>query len=516
MRKSTRYSALRVAALCATLLSAPLATAVSLSPRGTGQVLIYPYYTVNGGQSTLLSLVNTTAHAKALRLHFREGYNGREVLGFNLYLAPYDVWTGALFALTDDGGANLLTDDRSCTVPALRSNTTLPVLADGRRYVPFGNAAYVGAHDDTGPTSLTRTREGSLEVIEMGEVVDGSPSGKATTHVNGVPTDCASLARAWDSGGYWSTSPGTDVSKPSGGMYGTLAVVNPAQGTIFQVAAAALDGFSAYAQHSAPGNAHPDLGDARSSGIDVQPPYADADVEVDGKIRHLHYLGADRAVDAVSALLMATVAYAEWVYEAQNVANTDLLFTFPTKRHYVDPSVVLAQASGHREVLPPFADIRAENMFGQKRSGESCVEHGPAIFDREEGQPSGPTIGFPEPPDDPNRRFPSTCTQTAVLIPTPATPSVLHSSLLGYLAPLMPAKGGTWRLDLDPGTEPHLLRPATDGTRLRGLPVIGFQVVNYQGGNVVPNVLANYSAAVPIRSSVGSTTECAPEAGGCP
>ena len=72
MHGPNRNLPLRLVVPCAVLLLAPLANAVNLNPRGLGQVLIYPYYTVNGGQNTLLSLVNTTAHAKALKLHFRE------------------------------------------------------------------------------------------------------------------------------------------------------------------------------------------------------------------------------------------------------------------------------------------------------------------------------------------------------------------------------------------------------------------------------------------------------------
>ena len=41
------------------------AQAVNLNPDGLGQVLIYPYYTVNAGQQTLLSLVNTIDDAGA-------------------------------------------------------------------------------------------------------------------------------------------------------------------------------------------------------------------------------------------------------------------------------------------------------------------------------------------------------------------------------------------------------------------------------------------------------------------
>src|SRR5678810_1169910 len=76
--------------------------AVMLNPRGTGQVLIYPYYTVNH-QQTLVSVINTTAHGKALKVRFREGYDGREVAGFNVYLGPYDSWVGAIYDTSADG-----------------------------------------------------------------------------------------------------------------------------------------------------------------------------------------------------------------------------------------------------------------------------------------------------------------------------------------------------------------------------------------------------------------------------
>ena len=72
------------------------AQAVNIDPDGLGQVLIYPYYTTNGGNVTLLSVVNTTDEAKAVKVRFKEGKNSREVLDFNLYLSPWDVWTAAI------------------------------------------------------------------------------------------------------------------------------------------------------------------------------------------------------------------------------------------------------------------------------------------------------------------------------------------------------------------------------------------------------------------------------------
>jgi hypothetical protein len=45
-----------------------MANAVNVNPDGLGQVLLYPYYTVNGGNSTLVSIVNTTDQAKAVKV----------------------------------------------------------------------------------------------------------------------------------------------------------------------------------------------------------------------------------------------------------------------------------------------------------------------------------------------------------------------------------------------------------------------------------------------------------------
>ena len=72
-------------------LGASTAQAVNLSQDGTGEVLLFPYYTVQNGEETLVSIVNTTDYTKAVKVRFREAYNSREVLDFNLYLSPHDV-----------------------------------------------------------------------------------------------------------------------------------------------------------------------------------------------------------------------------------------------------------------------------------------------------------------------------------------------------------------------------------------------------------------------------------------
>ena len=105
------------------------AQAVNINPDGLGQVLVYPYYTVNGGNNTLLSVVNTSEDAKAVKVRFMEGQNTREVLDFNLYMSAYDVWAASI---SDVAGTPTLTvNDTSCTVPYLYANTDDAGVRDG-------------------------------------------------------------------------------------------------------------------------------------------------------------------------------------------------------------------------------------------------------------------------------------------------------------------------------------------------------------------------------------------------
>jgi len=74
------------AAVALALLS-PAVQAMSINPAGTGQVLLYPCYTVNAGLVTQISLTNASDRGKALRVRFAEGHNDRYELSFSLYIA---------------------------------------------------------------------------------------------------------------------------------------------------------------------------------------------------------------------------------------------------------------------------------------------------------------------------------------------------------------------------------------------------------------------------------------------
>src|SRR6187401_2104522 len=158
----------RKALTCAVLAGlggiATTAEAVYRNPDGTGMVLIYPYYTVNSANgnsyNTYISVTNTTSQAKVTKVRFREGRTSAEVLDFNLYLSPNDVWVGALGPDTSaaDSAARLYGNfETSCTYPAIP--------AGGQ---PFTNVAYTGTTIDALPgTGLDRTPEGYVEIFDM-------------------------------------------------------------------------------------------------------------------------------------------------------------------------------------------------------------------------------------------------------------------------------------------------------------------------------------------------------------
>jgi hypothetical protein len=225
------------------------AQAVHVNQDGTGQVLLFPYYNANDGYVTNVNLVNSTDQTKAVKIRFREGKSSNDVLDFNIYMSPEDIWTGSVKA-GDDGKGNMVgtlsTSDRTCTLPALAS------CADGKcqAEVPFtGHNLYKGV-------TAADTREGYIEVIEMG-VVEDTAVKAGVLHKNGAPTDCKTIEAAWTpstSGGKGTFSQGAGtaaagVSAPTGGLFGSSAIVNVGKGSAYALDPVAIDNYTTQAQH---------------------------------------------------------------------------------------------------------------------------------------------------------------------------------------------------------------------------------------------------------------------------
>lgn len=530
--------------------------AVSLSASGQGEVLIFPYYTVNKGLNTLISIQNTRAEPKALRVRFREHRNGRSVLEFNLYLAAHDTWTAAVTSsgpvvlpLANAPPARIYTSDQSCTVPRIQPQ--------GQDFLAFEYLPGLGARDDGGPYELSRTREGFVEVIEMGRLVDVegfSPASAASyPSESGVPANCAVLERAWwpfgPTGVWENDAPGAaigsaasrGVASPNGGLRGSMILVDPGQGISFSVAPTVLEGFFEPASgcapdclsmpgenlHSAPGNSqHPTLASARDAEGGASA------VIVSGNLSYrFRFEGPHAGLKATSAALMrADLSNEYFVREGISFrADSEWVVTLPTRHLHLaldEPRDRLPftepHVGGNAQQSPPYGPLTS--------SIAGCELTNSTLSDRDGRSPTSSTIAFPVPPPPQRSLSYSLCSSVRVFsFAGRETVEVLQggqnavSPVLGAFAhqglnlPESFPTAGWMRLSV-------ALRPrssATTGYRFQGgllfastapdpsnpdranaifgLPAIGFWASNVftSGGGDSEGVLANYAMFSP-------------------
>jgi hypothetical protein len=446
------------------------AQAVNLNPDGLGQVLIYPYYTTRadaGGNAytSLLSVVNTTSSAKAVKVRFLEGKNSREVLDFNLFLSKHDVWTAAILPSTT-GGALVGTLDKSCTLP--------PIPAGGQNFVNF---AYTGGNSDKGGTSLDRTKEGYVEIIEMATFTTSSTTSQIVTHVGGVPGQngyvCDDLTDA---------QAASDAVTVQGGIFGGMTLINVNQGTDFTEDAVALDNYVASGNniYNPAGSIQPDLQQAF-------PPVSQ--VLANSAVYTSSWTFG--TADPVSAVLMHSNVMNEFVLDAGTKSGTDWVVTFPTKRYYVNVG------TGNAPKL-------FQRNFNQ--TDGSCDDVSLNIYDREERTTSTP-VGFsPPPPTQTN----SICWEANVVtfnnsnvlasvntanIPTTFQNGWLNmgfpTGITGASATVHELINTTNTLITDIGSSTSSGNTVT----YIGLPVVGFAVQTFSNGTLSVggvNVLSNY------------------------
>lgn len=469
------------------LAMAGAANAVYVNGDGLGQVLIYPYYTVRGGNNTLLSVVNTTDLPKAVKVRFLEGKNSQEVLDFNLFLSPKDVWTAAVVATTD--GAALVTADKSCT------NPKIPTAG-----VPFRNFAYV---NDAAPlTTLDRTREGYVEMLEMATFATSSALGKDVTHVAGVPA-CKLTTDA----SVTSTAINSTLSTPTGGLFGSGTLLNALGGASTGYDAVALEGWtSARGNVTSSGDTQPNLGTGNTR-VSV--------VSNGGNVYLATWVGSD-AFDAVSATIMHNNVYGEYAFTADAVIGTDWVITMPTKNHYVNVG----------SVLNPF-----ENEWDSS-NGVSCDSVSLSSTDREEFVGVLNDDFSPRPPAAKGNAL---CYEANVIsfggVTSSGASLVLGSTNTVGISPVQNAgvpvatvgKEGGWltlsftnpNAQLSSGPAGNYITQTTSGTAITnpttsqtyfGLPVVGFAIssASYKAGNPQQNYSNGYN--LKFSRSISATT----------
>ena len=433
--------------LASGLLLAGSAWCVALSPRGSGQVLLFPYYTANDGQDTLVTIGSLSDHAQILKVRFLEGYNSRTTLDFDLYLPANETWVGAVTKNTD-GRAVLRTTALTCTVP--------PLPAAGAIFSTAQFDGNGGLPSDAGPHDVGRTREGFIEVISGGTIASETSTFGA---IVGTERPCTPL-------------PGSlfaDIDGPGEAIYGTAAVISVGQGLYYAYDATALDDFS------------PDPLYAPAMGP-LDPSLADAGGHAAGADASIHGYGLvhfDRKIDAVSAVLAKTTLYNQYVAPSGLGARSDWILSMPTQRYYTDPAL-----SGSTTALPPFDDVFRAPGVAPLRFVD------PQVFDRLGNPCVGNYCQY-------ETEFHLDRAVNVIAYATPDqtdSPSgVLASRLTAYLYPY--SESGHTRL------QPYRLRAMEGVDRsplqqgrvcVSGVPEVGFLAYNLVNSNAQPGRLANY------------------------
>ncbi|WP_376697026.1 hypothetical protein [Wenzhouxiangella sp. EGI_FJ10305] len=539
MKRNTLTTAV-LAGLTGVAGMASVANAVNVNPEGLGQVLLYPYYTARGGNDTLVSIVNTSENSKAVKIRFLEGLNSREVLDFNIYMSPYDVWVAGVTA-TEDGGGKLLVNDTTCTVPYLVGDR------DGEQ--EFLTFAYTGsASDARDPEGIQedvldildtetwndylsaefqqveRTASGYIEVIEMGEVDSEGAIGyhDAIKHSEGVPPGsalvggeveldedhpvCGALIDGWTGGaGSWIEDDENDMLAPAGGLFGSGSIINVQKGTLLSYDALALDNWTTAVTHTDPGDLAPNLNQGTTS----------SSVFLSGS-QSAQQVNWGEPFEAVSATIMQDAIMNEYVTGGGTASNTEWVVTFPTKSFYADkaPEGDALSPPNFSNSIPPFLGYN-QFQFGWRRWAPflGCETVSDSIWDREENEPTvderGPIVS-PRPPEQQAPTF-RLCGETNVVRFGDGSPST--TEIFGEPAGLIPSlfprytnidnealgyDSGWVQFDFDNG---QVSRPGTDANtqetvRYAGLPVMGFQATTYTNGTLTDDsgdsVRANY------------------------
>ena len=465
------------------------ASAVHLNPQGLGEVLIVPYYTVNNSLNTLVTVTNTKEIAKAVKVNIREGLNGHAVLSYNVYLDAFDTWS-FVFVPTQSTIAGNEGQDSAYQIST--DNSCVPFLNKQRQeFLPFQLL--------DGPSDLGRSREGFIEIIEMGEL-----TGEAAAFVNqgnvGVPDNCAGIEAAWQSNGIWDVASGADLNEninPStGGLMAEANLINVAEGINFPIPTVALSDF--FADGSI---AHTDPGDISLSLNAAEP---QATVITDDKTYQLAF---DSGIDAVSAVLMTEKLTGSFAIDSVVAGKSQAMFIQPTRRFYIGE-----QGNNNQ---PPYNQMNDQNMICSLlgSTGEVSPYGGTlvsAAFWSRDSQlnfvTDAPTPC--RPPPGGFRNLPGICDNVSVWEIRPEGTNIPSNSALtgsnnSFLSLVTFAENGFFNMNFI-NTRPLLANDinTNEEVQLIGLPVIGITLQQATNANAGAGLLAQYGASQRIMSSV--------------
>ncbi|MFG0676619.1 cell surface protein [Delftia sp. WSY_7] len=250
------------AAPTAAVLGASDATSFALSEGGTGHNLVVPYFSAQNGNMTVLHLVNTdTQNGKAVKVRFRGAANSDDLMDFQVFLSPQDVFTAAV-TQGANGVLQLASSDNTCTLPRLNSapNQATPDGAKAANAVGYFNGTTARLNPKlSAEARASGSREGYVEIFNMADIPSASVYGAATDSQSAlyktIKHNAAGVA-ACDSAVLNPAVLTTDwtdeadaasrgLASPTTGLMGDWYIMNVPQTTTFSGAATALTAVNA-------------------------------------------------------------------------------------------------------------------------------------------------------------------------------------------------------------------------------------------------------------------------------
>ncbi|MBA8889513.1 hypothetical protein FHW12_003759 [Dokdonella fugitiva] len=429
----------------ATLLLATSAHAMRLDAGGHGQALWFPYYTVNGGHDTYFTLASTSKVGTVAKVRFLDALHGRPVLDLDVYLAPYDTWTAAIYQTSPDTAPMLRTADRSCTVPAIP--------AEGVRFTTSGYDG-TGTLPANAPQGIGRTREGAIEVIAGGSITDGSPTAIAITPATpgAAPPGCANLPGSLAS----------DIGVAYNDLSGSAAVIDVAGGEYYAYNADAIADFTDVALMPASGPLLPSLAQASKTAYY----FSESSGSSNGGAPQTATLPT--GIDAVTVLFLSDTVANDYLVDPGLGATTDWIVSYPTRRFYLDPA---------------YANLVAGSVGATVTNGSFDVD----LFDREGAgvQPAPQSLRT-------SVSLPNDAVNVLTIAHGADDASLLDSQFATRL--LVGPDAGLLRLRTAfPGfTGPWMM--VGDARRMFGSAVSGFMAYNIVNADALPGRLSNYGA----------------------
>lgn len=403
---------------------------VAVTPTGIGAINLIPYYSVQAGNATLISITNTdTLDGKAVKVRFRGAEWSDDVFDFQVFLSPADVFTAAV--TLENGVVKLKTADKSCTLPVetgknapnidfptfrldpakaatggLEGYVEIITMAD----IPRGNVGTVDANGDK--RVFNEVAEGR-DVNGDGDSTDTAvvnPLYAAIKHVNGV-APCGStvtgldednvvtpvVGTARDFQDFWMTAPSnslttsvTIINVPVSKAFTTVATAVNVAGTVKQYFRQANEGIAFNLNQSTDrifAAKGADVGFRGTALPMFQFDLPDLSTPLAGAFAIGSGTDAVAMRNALTVALSKNVVISEFETKDALLAATDVVMAQPTRRYFYDYVTAASAATPDRIINAGNYDVYGEaaTPFEALDGGTNRIPVQSAqFFDREE------------------------------------------------------------------------------------------------------------------------------------